>query len=410
MVRVKSLSAFAVVAMITAVAAPAAAQDACQPVSQTTDVPALAGGDAALNATQPGPAPSGTVIQCWTGAAGNAVIGGRAVAMGEVVSTLGADNIVVAFDTSGTEVWRTPIGEPGRGLPGGLTAAADLFVAASPTGLYGLSPSDGSTAWHLPLDQARVSAETGWADPVGVGAVIYAVLNEAVDNNIERWLVSIDATSGAELWRTSINATLPAGPPSADDATVAVWDGDGSIRVYDAAGDARWTVDIDSLGIAPAGPMSMSDELLVAILATGELVGLSLEDGAQVWQFAPEAPFTAAASLVADTLYVNAETVLYAVDATSGELIWQADVQPQPSPFEYRPIPALSDGLVIIGTTEVDTNAAMVAFDAASGAEQWRTPVSIFGAILSPVVSGGRIYAPAFDINQEGGLLAFGDA
>ena len=68
------------------------------------------------------------------------------------------------------------------------------------------------------------------------------------------------------------------------------------------------------------------------------------------------------------------------------------------------------DGLIILGTTDINATGALLAIDAATGAEVWRVDVDMFGAILSPVVAGERVYAPSFDLAGTGGLLAFGMA
>lgn len=400
----------AALALVGAIGTAAVAQDACAPPSGPAEPAAVAGGNAALSAPQPGPAPAAAPTECWTGNSGNATLGGRAVAVGDVIATLSDANQVVGFAADGSEQWRVDLGEPGQGLPGGLTAAGDLFIAASPMGLYGLNADDGSVAWEVAINQARVTGSTGATGPASVGDQVYAIANSAgSDASVERWLLAVDAATGQERWRVSVAATLPAGPVSADESTVALWDGNSAIRTFEPdSGDQRWLVDVETLGSAPAGTMTMANGLLVAMLATGELVALDVNDGSEVWRFTPDAPFTAAITMNAGTVYVNAETALYAIAAADGSLVWQADLQSQPSPFEYRPIPALADDLVILGTTEINQHASLIAFDAATGQEQWRTQVSIYGAMLSPIVTGGRVYAPAFDINQAGGLMAFG--
>jgi outer membrane protein assembly factor BamB len=64
---------------------------------------------------------------------------------------------------------------------------------------------------------------------------------------------------------------------------------------------------------------------------------------------------------------------------------------------------------VILGTSDINNPAALIAFDALTGAQVWRTDLpDMYGAIFSPIVLDGRIYAPSFNLVSDGGVLAFG--
>jgi hypothetical protein len=67
------------------------------------------------------------------------------------------------------------------------------------------------------------------------------------------------------------------------------------------------------------------------------------------------------------------------------------------------------DDRVIAGTTDINVAPAIVAFDALDGHEHWRAELEERGALLSPVVAGGRIYAFSWSLEGAGGLIAFGD-
>ena len=56
------------------------------------------------------------------------------------------------------------------------------------------------------------------------------------------------------------------------------------------------------------------------------------------------------------------------------------------------------DGLVILGTSDINNPGALIAFDAATGEQNWRVDLDMYGAIFSPVVVGERIYAPSFNL------------
>ena len=389
---------------------PVSAQTACAEPTGPADPPAVTGGNGALSAPQPGPAPMQAPQLCWVGATGNAVLGIRAVALGDRVVTFSDQNEVVAFPPDGAEVFRVPLGEPGQGTPGGLYTDGELVFAAATIGLVALDPADGSEVWSIPVDQRPIAGSTGAETPVAVGGFVYAVLNSAAGaDNVDRWLIAVNAASGEENWRVSLDPTLPAGPVSADEERVTVWDGRGTLFMFDAAdGTELWQVPVEDLGLPPAAQSTMADGTIVTALAGGEVAALSTEDGSERWRFVPPSGFASSVTIGGGSVYVDGETELYALDASDGSSLWTAAIQDVPAPFGYQPVPAVVDDLVILGTSDVDANAALVGYDAADGSERWRSPVEVFGAILSPIVTGGRVYAPVFDINLEGGLYAFG--
>lgn len=154
----------------------------------------------------------------------------------------------------------------------------------------------------------------------------------------------------------------------------------------------------------------MADGWVATILAGGEVIVLSAGDGSCLWSSIPAPGLAAAVTLQDDTLFVNGVTQLYALDAATGEQRWRTAIQKSPAPFAYQPVPAVVEGLAILGTSDVSAEAELIAWDMESGEVAWRVATGIFGAILSPIVSGGRVYAAALDIDQKGGLFAFGDS
>ena len=136
-----------------------------------------------------------------------------------------------------------------------------------------------------------------------------------------------------------LRPSLPAGPPSADDAVVAIWDGIGDLITFDAAtGERRWALTVEDLGIAPTGPISFDEQRLIVTLAGGGVLGLSMADGSRLWEFDPEGHTTAATTLQGDVVFVNGITQLYALDAATGSMLWTAPIQDRPSPFRYQPV------------------------------------------------------------------------
>jgi glucose dehydrogenase len=106
------------------------------------------------------------------------------------------------------------------------------------------------------------------------------------------------------------------------------------------------------------------------------------------WTFTTGGLVTASPAVVKGVLYVPAsDGRVYALNATTGVLIWQS------VPIEAGyPSPAVVGGRVYVGTG-VDF-CRLYALDAATGAVLWSTP-EIGGGITSPAVAGGRVYVGA---------------
>ena len=391
-------------------AAPVAAQDACVPASGPAIVPAITGGNTAASGTQPGPAPAVAPVHCWTGASGDAVLGAQAVATGDLIITLSDMGEVVAFPSDGSEAFRVPVAAAGDESRGGLSTDGTLVYVGMPTGIVAVSVEDGSEAWKITVGAANSPGVSGGGPPVVVGATVYVVLTSSSNGrDVKRDLVALDVADGTEHWRQPLFAEFPAGPIAANTDQVTLWDGMGTVLAFDATtGDERWRTGLDVLGIIPVGPVSMDDDRVATILSGGEVVVLSAADGSKIWSRVLEPSLATTATLQGETVIVNVVTQLVALDAASGEQRWVAPIQERAAPFPYQPIPAVVDGLVILGTSDVSSNAALVAWDLETGAEVWRSTIDISGAILSPIVTGGRVYASTLDINGEGGLFAFG--
>ncbi|MCY7417476.1 MAG: PQQ-binding-like beta-propeller repeat protein, partial [Chloroflexi bacterium] len=97
---------------------------------------------------------------------------------------------------------------------------------------------------------------------------------------------------------------------------------------------------------------------------------------------------------------------LIAIDVATGATPWGVTLQQSAAMFAFRATPAIVEGGIVVGTTDAMDLATLVAISD-TGAELWRSPTELYGALMSPVVLGGRVYTAAFGI-VDGGLLAFG--
>ena len=203
-----ALLAIAAVALpVGQVAAQDPQTDACAAPSGPVDVPAIPGGNESLNGTQPGPAPIGAPVRCWTGASGNAVLGTHVVVVGERVVTLTDTGEAIAFAPDGTEAWRVTLAQQNEGLLGGLTTDGTLVFIGTPTGLVALSPADGSRSWIWEIVPGPQRAAAGVFTPVVSGPYVLALAYASTSRTaVQRTLVALDRAQGQEVWSQSLFA------------------------------------------------------------------------------------------------------------------------------------------------------------------------------------------------------------
>lgn len=413
----RSLAPFLAAALIGLAAVPVAAQDpsastTCAAPSGAAEGAAVPGGSESLTGAQPGPAPASAPVLCWTGTDGNAVLGTRIVAVGDTIFALGDAGEGIAFNPDGTEAWRVPLADISQGMLGGIATDGTNIYAGTPTGLVALSPADGSTVWTYAIEPGgRNAASTGVFSPVIAGDNV-AILVYTSDSRtqIQRSIAAISRADGTQVWSQPIVNDIPAGALTADGTSVAVAEGDGSLVLRDTAtGETQLTVSVQDLGAMVTTPIVLTRDDALFGDSNGAVQARSRSDGAQKWTMTPASGLAAAVTANGQYAFINGYTNLYAVDAGTGAQVWEAEMQSSAPPFGYEPIPAVVDGLVILGTSDINNPAALVAWDAATGAQAWRTDLpDMYGAIFSPIVLDGRIYAPSFNLVSDGGVLAFG--
>lgn len=411
----RSLAPLLAAALIGFAAAPVAAQDpstTCAAPSGAAEGAAVPGGSESLTGAQPGPAPASAPVLCWTGSDGNAVLGTRIVAVGDTIFALGDAGEGIAFNADGTEAWRVPLADISQGMLGGIATDGTNIYAGTPTGLVALSPADGSTVWTYAIDPGgRNAASTGIFSPVIAGDHV-AVLVYTSDSRtqIQRSIAAISRADGTQVWSQPIVNDIPAGALTADGTSVAVAEGDGSLVLRDTVtGETQLTISVQDLGAMVTTPIVLTRDDALFGDSNGAVQARSRSDGAQKWTMTPDSGLAAAVTANGQYAFINGYTNLYAVDAGTGAQVWKAEMQSSAPPFGYEPIPAVVDGLVILGTSDINNPAALIAWDAATGAQAWRTDLpDMYGAIFSPIVLDGRIYAPSFNLVSDGGVLAFG--
>ncbi|MCC6607514.1 MAG: PQQ-binding-like beta-propeller repeat protein [Anaerolineae bacterium] len=294
----------------------------------------------------------------------------------------------------------------GRVVVGDYGAAQGLFSPQTVVSIYALDVTGNTvqTEWaRNDLAKDRIVAA-----PLQVDGVAYVA---TADNQ----LLALDAESGDELWRFNADFSIWA-QPTFYDGTVFVASMDRHLYAVNAAdGSEKWAVELS--GAMSAQPVVNPDENLVYAASYDRAVhALDVATGEEVWSVAATDWVWSAPALADGTLYFgDSSGNVFAVDAVSGEVLWQSGVhamnvvagatQNPPAQIKgaIQASPVVHDGVVYVASlgNEQSEEGLLVALDAASGEELWQatTPVPLFS---TPAVVGNVIVVA---IQSEAAIL-----
>ena len=207
---------------------------------------------------------------------------------------------------------------------------------------------------------------------------------------------ALNARTGALAWYWE-NDHFSAGSPAVGYGKVYVADNAGGIRVLNAANGnliGTWGYDVPSDVTVFNGALYVTADNLGGTGHIGEVYALDANTGEFLWNF-PQQSTNLYASAVADgRVYVECEPTrfapltLCALDASTGTMLWQ--FSPQNLLVNAYP-PAVSNGVVYVGATQEFNDyryyeSNVYALDAATGDVIWQRP-------LTGTVDGGN-YVP----------------
>jgi len=178
-------------------------------------------------------------------------------------------------------------------------------------------------------------------------------------------VIAMDAESGAEIWRKPFEVSSSGG-----------------------------------LGCAPAevsvplyGTPVVLGELLYVAGFDGKVYAINTASGAERWIYPRQGnlhSFVGGLAVNEGSLYIGSiGGVIYALEAETGDLIWQLETGGQ-----IWATPTIDGDTLFIGTFDKK----LYAIDINSGSEKWQQPFETQGPIIStPVVNNGIVYISSFD-------------
>ena len=172
-------------------------------------------------------------------------------------------------------------------------------------------------------------------------------------------LYAVDARTGNLKWGSNLgdNVTLS---PWYYDGVVYIATAGGVLHAIDSSGKQQWTV-----ALAGGNPSNIcSDNGRVFICSAGGPTALDAKTGSSVWTFPPNRGningLSGSISLIKGVLYYKDNNSLFAIDPSSGNIIWEIDGLTQV-------LPGVTDNKVILA----DANGSETAFDRQTAKQLW---------------------------------------
>jgi outer membrane protein assembly factor BamB len=242
----------------------------------------------------------------------------------------------------------------------------------------------------LPPFEAKVTGQIDWQAPLGAkGGESFApeVRPEAIYAAApDGTIVSIDPTTGRQIWRIKADKPLSAGV-GADSKVVAVGTAKGEVIAFDStAGALLWRVKVST---EVAGPPTAAEGKVIVWALDGRIYALSQADGSQKWVYQRTIPALtvrrfAGGNAARGALFTGtAGGKLLAMDLGTGGLGWEASVATPKGATELERIADVTSAPVI---DERQVCAAafqgrVACFDLTRGTLIWSRDFSSLGGI-----------------------------
>ncbi|MDN0081376.1 outer membrane protein assembly factor BamB [Crenobacter sp. SG2305] len=225
--------------------------------------------------------------------------------------------------------------------------------------------------------------------------------------NSEGSIRVLDATSGRTFSRWDLRKTELTGGVAADDSSIYVGTGDGSLLAIDRSnGKARWRQSLTSIALeAPV----LVGQVLVVHTNDGRLTGFDVQDGKQLWSVSRSLPQlivrnTASLSAVGNEALLSGQAGgrLQALRPNNGDVLWDVAVANPRGASELERVtdvvsrPVFDHGQICAAAYQ----GRVACFDARSGNLMWARELSSSQGLA---VDDQRLYATA----DDGSVWAF---
>jgi outer membrane protein assembly factor BamB len=368
-----------------------------------------------------------TLTPGWSASLGTASYSSPAVvdlkSLGEPVVFGGGSSLSAYEASTGALLWSFPVAKPVNSSPAVLNGV--VYFASTDGTVYAVNAKNGVLRCSFATGQFTETSPAVVEDPDGSGPVIYLGTSPPLpDEGSEYAIYGPGNTHGSctQDWAFSGWTIHPGGswsPPAygtnANGTPVLVFGSeniDNSVYALNAKTGAKiWTyrtsktTEDNDVGASPTisapGVNGFADRLAYVTSKDKVTYALDLTTGKLVWQHALDTDKSAdvgGSALAGNTVYVDASTGVYALDATTGAQVWH--VLPKAG-FYASPAVAGPPGQQVLITASLPGR--LYAFDLANGNTVWMHEADGAGIWSSPAVSQNTIYITG----RDGQLVTF---
>jgi outer membrane protein assembly factor BamB len=369
-----------------------------------------------------------TLTPGWSASLGTASYSSPAVvdlkSLGEPVVFAGGSSSLNAYQAStGTLLWSFPVAKMVNSSPAVLNGV--VYFASTDGTVYALNAKNGALRCSFATGQFTETSPAVVEDPDGSGPLIYLGTSPPLpDQGSEYAIYGPGNTHGSctQDWAFSGWTIQPGGswsPPAygtnANGTPVLVFGSentDNSVYALNArTGSKIWTYRTskttadNDVGASPTisapGVNGFADGLAYVTGKDKVTYALDLTTGKLAWQHALDTDKSAdvgGSALAGNTVYVDASTGIYALNATTGAQVWH--VLPKAG-FYASPAVVGPPGQQVLITASLPGR--MYAFNLANGKTVWMHEADTKGIWSSPAVSQNTIYITG----RDGQLLTF---
>ena len=224
------------------------------------------------------------------------------------------------------------------------------------------------------------------SSPAVVDGVVYAGSGDGVVHALE-------LGSGQERWKAELGAEASASLLVVGNLVVAA-DSAGTIHALSRAdGTSVWTVQTD--GPITGSPAVVGDRI-VAATRRGTIFTLEVATGRIAWQTAAVGEISRSVAVAGDTIYLPVEGEIVAVSASDGSILWRVTLATDGAVGT----PTVASGVVFaaLGLDGADVAAhAVGTVDAFTGKPGWRYVSPTQAQVYTPAVAGDRAYVVGHD-------------
>lgn len=272
------------------------------------------------------------------------------------------DNYLYCMDTlSGNIIWRFYLGNFGSGSDP-VYDNGTIYFGSNDHYLYALDANTGIMKWRF------AAGNNVEGSPVVNNGIVYF----GCDNyNI----YAVNANTGQLLWTYATGGMTVESGPAIANGLLYLGARDGNLYAINISnGTLAWRYSTNNISLEMSSPTVVNNivyigsyhDLLTGTSVKGSLYAINATTGQLIWERFAGSAFNSSPVIANGKLFVTTESgEILAVDPATGNLFWSKTI------YSNGASPAVMNGIVYVGSTD-----NIYALDAMSGVEKWKFPIS----------------------------------